>query len=271
MSDNEFNKLSRFVTNGYGIKLPVVKKIMVEARLLKRLKVLNLDSYSSYLDIVFNSKENNGELKHMIDALTTNKTDFFREPVHFDFLKQSVLPGYLKKRSNEPIKVWSAGCSSGEEPYTIAMSISDFSRNNQPLDYRILGSDLSSRILKMAKNAVYTEPKTADIPEYLKKKYMVKSKNPEENTLEFIPEIRSKVIFHRLNFMDDAYGILTRFDLVFCRNVLIYFEKEVQERIINKICNYIKPGGTFLLGHSESIMNMSVPLEQIKPTIFRKI
>ena len=272
MTDLEFRKLSRFINTGYGIKLPDNKKIMVQARLQKRLRELNLNSYSAYFDLVFSDKAKFGEMINMIDIITTNKTDFFRESAHFDYLKRVVLPEFVKNhRSGNSMRIWSAGCSSGEEPYTIAMCLSEFSKIITELDFRILGTDLSTRILRAAENAVYTNQQIADIPAQLKNKYLLKSKGPKEGRVKIVPEIKSKVYFKRLNFMDNYYPVQGMFDVVFCRNVLIYFERNVQEQVINKICNFIPAGGFLFLGHSESILGMKVPLAQIRPTIYRKI
>jgi chemotaxis protein methyltransferase CheR len=160
----------------------------------------------------------------MIDLVTTNKTDFFREPAHFDFLKNNVLPEFINDYPNRPVKVWSAGCSSGEEPYTIAMVLNEFSERGRMLNYLITATDLSTQVLNKAIAAVYSE--------------------------ERVPG---------------------DFDLIFCRNVIIYFDKPTQEKVIEKLCAKIKSGGYFFLGHSESITGMNLPLQQLKPTIFRKI
>ena len=207
----------------------------------------------------------------MIDVVSTNKTDFFREPIHFEFLK-SVALGNLTKSTTSPLKIWSAGCSSGEEPYTIAMVINEFLGSGSTKDFSILGTDISTSILKKAVNAIYTEERVSGIPLELKKQYFLRSKDSDKQLVRIVPKVRSKVKFQRLNFMDPDYpSVPMDFDIVFCRNVLIYFDKPTQERVINRLCAHLKPGGYFFLGHSESIMDMKVPLKQIKPTIYQKV
>jgi chemotaxis protein methyltransferase CheR len=271
LSMTEFRKLSEFIYREYGIKLPDVKKTMLEGRLQKRLKANSITTFKDYVDFVFSDEGKKKELIHMIDVVTTNKTDFFREPAHFDYLTEVALPEILKDGSRKNLKIWSAGCSSGEEPYTIAMVFEEFKEDHPLLDYQIFASDISTRILQDAVNAVYKMEKVAPVPMYLKKKYLLKSKNPDLRTVRIVPKLRNKVRYGRINFMDASYPIEEKFDIIFCRNVIIYFDRKTQEEVINKLARNLKTGGYFFLGHSESIANMNVPLRNMKPTIFRKI
>jgi chemotaxis protein methyltransferase CheR len=274
MSAEDFKKLSSFIYKEYGIKMPEIKKTMLQSRLHKRLRELNFSNYKDYVDYLFSKEGQQTEVIHMIDMVSTNKTDFFREPVHFDFLHSDVLPEFTYKSSTSRfLKIWSAGCSSGEEPYTIAISVNEFIANHPGLsfDFNILATDISTRMLKTAADAIYKEQRVEMLPLTLKKKYLLKSKDQTNPTVRIIPELRHKVTFQRLNFMDSNYNVQDNFDIVFCRNVLIYFDRETQEKVINKLCSKLKPNGIFFLGHSESITNFNVPLQQIKPTIFRKI
>ncbi|MEA3316416.1 MAG: CheR family methyltransferase [Bacteroidota bacterium] len=272
LSDTEFNRLSKFIYNEVGIKLPPVKKIMLQSRLQKRLRVLEFDSYKKYIEYVFSEEGLQNEIIHMLDVVSTNKTDFFREPIHFDFLTTDVLPTFIKENNlPEKIKIWSAGCSSGEEPYTIAIVLNEFKENNPKFDFDILGTDISSRILKTAVNAIYKIERIQNIPLSTKKKYFLRSKNKENATVRIKKELRQKVHYSRLNFMNDNYSVNNDLDIIFCRNVLIYFNRDVQEKVITKLCKKLKYGGYLFIGHSESILNMNLPLKQIKPTIFQKI
>ncbi|TVQ14700.1 MAG: methyltransferase domain-containing protein [Bacteroidetes bacterium] len=272
MSDEIFEKLSQFIYSQYGIKMPMAKKVMLQSRLQRRLREMKMDSYEQYCDFVFSKEGEAIELVHMIDVVTTNKTDFFREPAHFDFLRHTVLPEFVAlNKQKTTIKIWSAGCSSGEEVYTLAMVLSDFIENNRNLDYSILGTDISSRILQKAFDAVYTEERVSNIPLELKKKYFLRSRDRAKPTVRLIPEIRKKASYQRLNFMDDSYHVQEKFDVIFCRNVLIYFDRDTQQKVINRLCSHLKSGGYFFLGHSESITGMNVPLVQLKPTVFMKI
>ena len=270
MTKADFEKLSSFIYNQYGIKMPPIKKTLLESRLHKRLNALNMSSFKEYIDMILNAKGMDSELIGMINAITTNKTDFFRESAHFDFLTSYILPD-LSERSNKPVKVWSAGCSSGEEVYTLAMVLNEFSENQNKIDYSILGTDISTNVLEKAVTAVYPEERINDLPLSLKRKYFLRSKEAVSRTVRVIPEIRKKVNFDRLNFMDTTYSVNQVFDVILCRNVLIYFDKPTQERVIKRLCEKLYKGAWLFLGHSESISDMNLPLEQIKPTVFRKI
>ena len=272
MPDKVFDKLSHFIFTRYGIKMPKAKKIMLQSRLQRRLRELNMNSYDEYCDFVFSKEGEAMEVIHMIDVVTTNKTEFFREPAHFDFLREIVLPEFIQKsRKNDTLKIWSAGCSSGEEPYTLAMVISEFQEKEKKFDYHITGTDVSSRILAGAVDAVYKEERVANIPMDLKKKYLLRSKDRSKPTVRIVPELRKKTSYKRLNFIEEQYNeINDTFDIIFCRNVLIYFERPTQEKVINRLCTKLKKGGYFFLGHSESITGLDVPLVQLKPTVFMK-
>lgn len=272
LSQEEFNKLSTFIYNESGIKMPPVKRIMLQSRLQKRLRELKMSTFKEYCNYIFSKEGLNTEIIHMLDVVSTNKTDFFREPVHFDFLTTNILPELVNaSKPNRNIKIWSAGCSSGEEPYTIAIVLFEFLEKYPNFDFSILGTDISTQILQKALDAVYKDERVEGIPFELKRKYFLKSKDRENPSVKMNAQLRAKVRFERLNFMDNTYSIYDSFDIVFCRNVLIYFDRETQEKVISKICTKINTGGYFFLGHSESIMNMALPLRQIKPTIFQKI
>lgn len=269
LKEKEFEKLSAFIFSNYGIKMPLAKKIMLQSRLQKRLRHLAIESFEKYIDYVF-SEKGSEEIIHMMDVVSTNKTDFFREPTHFEFLTDVILPE-LFERKQSSIKIWSAGSSSGEEAYTIAMVIEEYLASHSRINYEIYGADISTDMLQKAINGVYKMEKVFNIPEIYKKRYLLKSKDPQQKLVRVKPNLRSKVHFFRLNLMDAVYKAPNDFDVVFCRNTLIYFERDTQERVINKLCTHLKPGGYFILGHSESITNMNVPLKNIKPTIFRKL
>jgi chemotaxis protein methyltransferase CheR len=186
-------------------------------------------------------------------------------------MTNKILPELTSKNNGSTIKIWSAGCSSGEEPYTIAMVMHEFSEHKAHLDYSIFATDLSTQVLNKAVTAVYNEDRVATLPFTIKKKFFLRSKSDTNRTVRVVPELRRKVIFQRLNFMDDHYDVPQTFDIIFCRNVLIYFDKDTQEKVINKLASKLRPGGYFFLGHSESVTQMDVPLSQIKPTVFKKI
>lgn len=266
--DNEsFERLSSYVTHEYGIKLPPVKKSMLESRLNKKIKSLGMNSYGEFLDYIFSDQGKQTELFNVIDLITTNKTDFFREPAHFSYLSGDFLPSCLTERSN--LKIWSAGCSTGEEPYTLTMVLEEFKKRNPVLNYSLLASDISLRVIQSAFNGIYTLDRLAAIPLEMKRSYFLRSKtNP--NLARIKPQYRRKIQYKRINLMDNGFGLLkSDYDIIFCRNVLIYFDKPTQEEVIRKFCSHLRPGGLLFLGHSESIMGMKLPLTQVRPTVYQ--
>lgn len=270
MTLRDFKRLSSFITQNFGIKMPETKMIMLQGRLQKRLYKLNIDSYSSYCDYLF-TKGNEHEIINMIDVVSTNKTDFFREPQHFLILAEEILPEIINQLQDRTIKIWSAGCSSGEEPYTLAIVLSEFLAQHPNIDFNIFGSDISLSTLQHAVKAVYTEDRIIEIPLNLKRKYFLRSKDRANPTVKIVPEIRKKVSFDRINFMDRCYTVSDSFNAIFCRNALIYFDRDDQEKIIHRLCKHLVINGYFIIGHSESLVRMDIPLKQIKPTIFQKI
>lgn len=271
MTTRDFNRLSEYINTAYGIKMPEAKKVMLECRLQKRLAVLNLSSYREYCDYLFSEQGMAKEMVHMVDAVTTNKTDFFREPSHFDFLTQQVLPelceGHMGYRE---LKVWSAGCSSGEEVYTLAMVLHEFTETRSGVDYHVTGTDVSLTMLSKAIEAVYTEDRIADIPLWLRKKYLLRSRDRDRQTVRINAETRAKTDFKRLNLMEDNYDVHHKFDVIFCRNVLIYFDKATQCAVINKLSTKLKTGGYLFLGHSETVSSMQLTLTPVQPTVLQK-
>jgi len=263
LSNPDFHRLKDFIYDHCGIKITDAKKAMLEARLQKRLRGLGFNSFSQYCGYLFSSDGMEEELNHMIDRVTTNKTDFFREPVHFDYLTRKVLPEI--SRLKRTIMVWSAGCSSGEEPYTLAMVLEEFGCN-----FIILATDISTNVLEQAKLAVYDEERIAPIPPELRKKYLLTSKDRTKRLCRITPGLRERMKFRRLNFMDDDFGFREPMDIIFCRNVIIYFDKPTQEGLLNKFCNYLSPRGYIFMGHSETLHGMDVPLIQVAPTIYRR-
>ena len=272
LSDVDFNRLSEFIYTNYGIKLPPVKKIMLQSRLQARLKANDMDSFKVYTDYVLSGKGGEHEIVSMIDLVSTNKTDFYRESAHFDFMKDVILPEHNDLFSERMFKVWSSASSSGEEIYTIAIVISEFLEGKRKFDYQILGTDISTRILDKARKAIYGMERVDVIPLAQKRKYLLKSKDTANPQVRIVPALRAHTSFQRLNLMDEVYkDVPSDFDLIFCRNVLIYFDRPTQEKVIQKLCRHLRLGGYFFLGHSESISGYDVPLKQIKPTIFQKI
>jgi len=272
LTKSEFDKLSGIIYSSAGIRITPAKKIMLETRLRKRLRILNIENFSDYCNLLFSKEGERTELIHMIDVVTTNKTEFFREPKQFVYLTDVVLPAVLGKKSklNKSVKIWSAGCSTGEEVYTLGMVLSQYSEKKEKINYSLLGTDISTQVLETAVKAVYPVERVNLIPYELKRKYLLKSKNNTKQLVRIKPEIRSKTAFRRLNFMDLDLGIRETIDIIFCRNVIIYFDSETQQKVVEKFCRLLPPGGYLFLGHSETVFTMNLPLVQVAPSIYKK-
>jgi len=266
LSERDFKKLSDFIEGELGIKMPEAKKIMLESRLQKRLKALNLDSFRTYCEYLFSEEGQRNELFNMINIVTTNKTDFFREPNHFDFLFSYALPA-LEKSS---ISIWSAGCSTGEEPYTLAMVLSNFSEKVRRIDFSILATDISTEVLRIAENGIYPMERIEPVPMEYRHRYMLKSKDSKVNQIRLKPEIRSKIDFKRLNLMEKNFDLKRNFEIIFCRNVIIYFDKARQQDLLRRFFNYLKPGGFLFLGHSETMAGFNLGFNSVAPTVYQK-
>lgn len=272
-TDTDFSRLSQFIHSQVGIKISEGKKTMLQTRLQKRLRSLNIPSYSGYCDYLFSEQGIREELAEMINAVTTNKTDFFRESGHFDYLAGSVLPDLIsghKYRTGRKITVWSAGCSTGEEPYTLAIVLKEFVRDRTDLDFLILASDISTKVLEKARLGIYNERAISAIPEELRKRYLLKSKESDRRLFRIEPELRSHVAFGRLNLMDRNFVFRRAIDIIFCRNVIIYFDRPTQERLLANFCKHLSSHGYLFLGHSETLVRMDLPLRQVSPTVYKK-
>lgn len=272
LSQAQFKRIASFMEKTTGIKMPDSKLTMIQSRLANRLKVLHFLDYSQYIDYVFSSSETaNDEIVMMIDLLTTNLTHFFREKPHFDFMTNTVLPHLAESGIREP-QIWSAGCSSGEEPYTLSIVMREFMDKNPGKfsNYHILATDISTRILSKAVDAVYPLESVDKLPYDIKHKYFLKSKNPDKPVAKVKNEVRQKIRFDRLNFMDKRFNISPKKNIIFCRNVLIYFDKSTQLDVIRKLVDCLEVGGFLFLGHSETIFGSDLPLRTVSTTVFQK-
>ena len=270
MSDKELKEFSEFISSELGIKITQTKKTMLQARLQRRLRTLNMKSYGQYLEYLQTLRGLEVELPQMVDAVTTNTTSFFREPKHFEYLSQTILPQWQKRYPGQTFSVWNAGCSSGEEPYTTAMTLMDYHERVSPLKFTIVATDISTDILNKAARAVYEDEKIGTIPVEFRRKYLLRSKDKNKRLVRIIPALRDKVSFRRLNFMDD-FQFREKMDLIFCRNVMIYFDKKTQTELVQKFCNHLEPGGHLFIGHSESLAGADLPLKQLAPATYQRI
>jgi len=272
LSPASFARLAKYITDELGIKMPESKASMIQSRLLRRARELGLGSVEEYGEYFFASAHAE-EREQFINAVTTNKTDFFREPAHFEFLVRTVLPAMPRDASSRfglSIKAWSAGCSSGEEPYTLAMVLNEYGVGKPGFDYGILATDVSTRVLERARSGIYPESLIAPVPPDLRRKYLWRSRAKTEAQVRVVPDLRRRITFHQLNFMDEDYSIRDIFDFVFFRNVMIYFDRPTQEAVIAKICRNLAPGGYLFVGHSESLAGLDVPVKLVQTSVFRK-
>jgi chemotaxis protein methyltransferase CheR len=272
ISSRDYTRLCDLIYQEAGIHLGSAKKTMLESRIKRRLKVLDLGSYGQYCDYLFERKGLKEEIVNLIDVVTTNKTDFFREPGHFDFLVEKALPDLLERNgTGRQFLFWSAGCSTGEEPYTLAIVLSEFALRHPGFRFRILATDICTTVLSSAEMGVYSAQVVAPVPAALQQKYFMRSREPGSERMRVVPELRRLIEFRRLNFMDADYGIEERADAVFCRNVIIYFDRQTQERVLRSISHHIALGGYLFVGHSEALHDMDLPLEPLEPALYRRI
>ena len=271
LTEKEFQRVSDMVYKHCGINLHDGKKELVRSRLAKLLRLKNIETYTEYLDMV-SSDTNGDELTEMIDSISTNLTSFFRESDHFDFLKNRFLPEMLEQKQkcgDKRIRAWSAGCSSGEEPYTIAITLMDSIPNAESWDIKILATDISTRILKRATEGVYDSDRIAPVPGNLKHRFLTRKKQNNQTLYEVTQQLKSKITFKYLNLMNE-FPFKGPFDFIFCRNVMIYFDKQTQERLINRYYNLLAPGGVLFTGHSESLTGVRHKFTYVQPTIYKK-
>jgi chemotaxis protein methyltransferase CheR len=272
LTQRDFHRLSELIEGYCGIKMPFRKRIMLEGRLRRRVRARGLDNLAGYCRYLFEEGGLREEGVHLIDAVTTNKTDFFREPEHFRFLMQRALPELTGNRLvtfRSPLKFWSAACSTGAEPYTLAMLLDGYRQNDRGMHYSILATDISTDVLRTAKLGIYPENMAIPIPMDLRKLYLLRSKRGP--FVRIVPELRRSVRFERLNLMEAPYNVDSNMDIVFCRNILIYFDKETQLRVLLELCRNLRSGGYLFLGHSETLIGFEAPLVPVATSIFRRI
>jgi chemotaxis protein methyltransferase CheR len=267
-SDHEYRLFRDLVKDASGINLGPSKKALLHGRLAGRLRELGVPSFAAYYRLVVDDPTG-AELREMLDRITTNETCFFREPHHFVDLDHNVLPGWAadaeKGRKRRRVRVWSAGCSTGEEPYSLAMVLlSHFPAEG----VEILATDLSTRVLARARAATWPIAKAGDIPRPFLHRFMLKGVGSRAGTLRAGPELRAAVSFSRLNLNDAEYPAFGRFDLIFCRNVLIYFEPRDRQRIVELLAARLTPHGRLYLGHAESVREVPGKLRSLGATTY---
>ncbi len=273
LSDSEFRHLAQLVESQAGIRMPPGKRTMLEGRLRRRLRERGMNDFAQYCSFLDSEGGLEEELSDLIDVVTTNKTDFFREPKHFEILTGTVLPPLLKQGIgiDRPLWVWSAGSSIGAEAYTLAMVLADYAATRPGFDFRILGTDICTTVLRTASKAIYPEEMAEPIALDLRRRHLMRSRDRKAQLVRIVPELRARVSFRQLNFMKPEYRLRGTQDIVFCRNVIIYFDNEVRFAVLSRICACIATGGYLFMGHSETISNLDLPLRQIAPTVYVRI
>lgn len=270
LTDREFTKISRLVYDQCGINLSDGKRELVKARLGKRIRHGPFQSFQEYYQYVLND-ESGQELVYLLDSITTNYTFFFREQKHFDYLRLEILPALMDRggKSRRQLRFWSAACSSGEEPYSIAMTLLESIEHPFLWDLSILATDLSNKVIKVAESGVFPKERVQSIPAAFLKKYFLKGEGSWKDHVKVKDEIRKLVEFRRLNLME-PFDHREPFDCIFCRNVMIYFDKKTQKDLVNRLYECLREGGFLLIGHSESLTGVEHPFRYIRPSIYRK-
>jgi len=272
ISKSDFARLRNLIYEKSGINLTPDKKTMLELRIKRRLRILNLNSFAEYCKFLFGNQGQDEELIHFLDVVTTNKTDFFREPAHFDYLVQKALPDLMaRKEGGRDILVWSAGCSTGEEPYTLAIVLTEYGLTHPGFRFRILATDIATSVLKKAHLGVFSEDVIRPVPADLRRKYFLRSRDRQSGRVRVIRELRDLVELRRVNFMDSDFGIAEKADVIFCRNVIIYFDRPTQERILQKLARQLVSNGYMFVGHAEALHDMDLPLTPIATAAYRKV
>lgn len=260
LRDHEFSLFQKLIYETAGIHMTSAKKALVSGRLAKRVKHYGLSTYSEYFDLL--KTAGHGELQTAVDLLTTNETFFFREPKHFDFLRDQVLPGWR----TGPRRVWSAASSSGEEAYTLAMVLAEHALTEA---WEIVGTDISTRVLERARAGQYPIERADNIPKTYLTKYCLKGTGRQDGTFIVCRELRARVGFVHANLQTDL-GRLGSFDVIFLRNVLIYFDLETKQRVVARLVRQLKPGGYLMVGHSESLNGVTDAVRVVVPSVYRK-
>ncbi len=269
ITDKEFSLFQELIHEDVGIFLGVQKRDLLVNRLSPRMRELGIPTFRAYYDLIVGGDED--ERVRMVDRVSTNETSFFREPRHFEFLDHQVYPEWLAEaeagKRPRKVRVWSAACSTGEEPYSIAMSL--LARFPSAWSLSILATDISTRVLAKATAAVWSLERAAQIPPAYLKAFMLRGTGAQEGNMKVAPEVRALVELRRFNLNDEGYPFRGSFDLIFCRNVLIYFDVEGRRRVIDQLAGCLAPGGLLFLGHAETASGASTRLAPLVPTVYR--
>lgn len=273
IGDRQFRRVAAYIQAETGIKMPVTKAQMIEGRLVRRVREGGFESMDDYCEHILSGYASDEAVDDFINAITTNKTDFFREAEHFDYLVEQMVPSLIKARERNPLlKIWSAASSTGAEAYTLAMVLGDMQAQRNDFRFAILGTDISTAVLAQGRRAVYPAEMIAPVPPELQARYLMHARRPgARREVRVVPELRRLVRFTHLNLMDQAYPFDRDVDVIFLRNVLIYFEKADQDAVVARLVDHLRPGGYLVLGHSESMIGTSLAVRQVAPAVFQKL
>ena len=270
-TDTDFEYISNLMLEHAGIHLTINKRELIYGRLAKRLRLLNLDSFAQYCRIL--KDDSNQELTHCINQLTTNVTAFFRENHHFEYLSTIVLPELIKEKNNQKtnrIRIWSAGCSTGEEPYSIAMTLAENRLLGHQWDTKILASDLDSLVLEKARAGVYKIDQLEKVSAQQRKRWFKKGMKKKQGMVNVVDDLKNVIRFRELNLTSSPWPMSGPFDIIFCRNVVIYFEKEMRKKLIGQFADILVDGGYLFVGHSESLSGVTDRFTAVGKTTHRK-
>lgn len=270
ISDDEFNKLRKFIHTHTGIALADHKRALVCARLAKRLRHHQLPSYTDYYDLLINNDPDENELVELINAITTNKTDFFREAHHFQFLSDHVFPS-IRTANRRRVRLWSAGTASGEEAYTLGITVCEAFGSLPDWDVKILATDIDTNVLDRAESGVYSDEILERVPVHLREKYFLRGADGNEGYVRIKPHVQDLIRFRRLNLMDESWPMQGPFDVIFCRNVLIYFDKATQRKLLMHYAKLLRPQGYLMLGHAEVIHGFEPIFHPVGHSIYQYI
>ncbi len=272
LSDTEFNGFRKLIYDVAGISLSERKRELVKSRLSRRLRALDLNCYREYYRLLSDPKRSADEIQNFTNSLTTNKTEFFRESHHFDYLREKLFPLLRQKTlsgRDRKIRIWSSASSTGQEPYTIALTLLDYFGVNTDWDIRVLASDIDTQVLSTASNGVYPESDVELIPAPLRNKYLLRNGRGPDATYTVRDEVKRLITFRQINLNHATWPIQTKFDVIFCRNVMIYFDPPTQQKLVEHFCQYLQPEGLLMIGHSESLFSISDRFDSLGDTIYR--
>ncbi|MDF1562899.1 MAG: protein-glutamate O-methyltransferase [Deltaproteobacteria bacterium] len=270
LRESDYRRLRDLLHERFGLHLPPTKKVLLQARIQKRLRRLKMGSFAEYCEHLFSPEGLEEELPRLVDVVTTHKTEFFRESGHFEWMVETLLPELSQSVGRiGPLKIWSAGCSTGEEVYSLAMLLSEWRRKVPDFDFEIIGSDVAADTLEKARQGIYRQDRIVGLSDALRRRYFMRSKDRRQPLVRVVPELRSKCRFELHNLIEEREAPLAEADLIFCRNVMIYFDRPTRQRVVEGLVSHLAPWGTLFVGHAETLGGIDVPLLPVAAATYR--